>query len=45
MLSEGHNDPLSKKSKGQTAWTGGHNTEAAYMNVQDKRILLFIINS
>ena len=38
-LNEGHNDPSVKKSKDQTALTGGHNTEAAYMNIQQQPFL------
>ena len=29
ILSEGHNDPLSKKSESQTDKTGGHNIQVA----------------
>ena len=32
-LSEGHNNPLSKNAKGQTAYNGGHNTEVAYVSI------------
>ena len=39
-LSEGHDEPSVKKSKDQTASTGGHNTEAAYMNIQQQPFFL-----
>ena len=39
ILSKGHNDPSVKKYKDQTALTGGHNTEAAYMNIQQQPFL------